>query len=109
MAPQLTCDEKVMVKVLKLFQSTKSFFSFYLGVKLANANLLRGFSELSMFNYKIKDYAPEMFFTYYVKKGSRLYHNVLPTSAFFMWFYIYVFLLQREVELSWYCLLESCF
>lgn len=58
--------KKKMVKALKLFQSTEMLLQLYLGVNWANANLLRGFSVLSMFNYK-KDYAPEMFFTYFLK------------------------------------------
>lgn len=59
--------KKKMVKALKLFQSTEMLLQLYLGVNWANVNLLRGFSVLSMFNYKIKDYAPEMFFTYFLK------------------------------------------
>ena len=65
-----------MMKALKLFQSTK-LLQLYLGVNWANANLLRGFSELSMFNYKIKDYTPEIFFTYFLKARK------LPLPQFF--------------------------
>lgn len=52
------------VKIIPVYQKLPQL---YLRVNWANANLLRGFSELSMFNYKIKDYAPDIFFTYFLK------------------------------------------
>lgn len=56
------------VKIVPVY---KEHFQSFLRVNWANANLLRGFSVLSVFNYKIKDYAPEMFFAYFLK-GSKL-------------------------------------
>ena len=99
---------------VKIFPVVQKLPQLYLEVNWANANSLRGFSELAMFNYKIKDYAPDIFFTYFLKARKLPLPKIFfPTSTIFMWFYSFCFWYEgMSIHLGivfWNLVYKACF